>query len=318
MKDIPDYAELPEAAVGGRSGWGVFGDADNVGLLNLQEPDKVLAASRLIRRGKVFPLDAGPMAFAPPAARIRGFPRHTLLHRSGEIGFDDVIDNFYPQVSSQWDALAHVAYRPDAFYNGASEADILAGRRNTIEHWAKRGIVGRAVLLDIARTLSDDGRSYSPGDPVALTVDDLEMARTRAGVEYEPGDVILMHTGFAAWYRELPESERLSKPAELSAVGVAHSEEIADYLWNSHVAAIATDTFAVEVWPPDWTDSEAPFGFLHRVLIGLFGMALGELFWLQDLAADCAADRIYEMFFVAAPMCLVGGIGSPANSIAIK
>ena len=62
----------------------------------------------------------------------------------------------------------------------------------------------------------------------------------------------------------------------------------------------------------------APFGFLHRVLIGQFGMALAELLWLKDLAENCAKDNVCEMMFVSAPLHIVGGIGSPANSIAIK
>jgi hypothetical protein len=54
------------------------------------------------------------------------------------------------------------------------------------------------------------------------------------------------------------------------------------------------------------------------MLIGQFGMALGELWWLRDLAGDCAADGIYEMFLVSAPLNAPGGIGSPANAVAIK
>ncbi len=54
------------------------------------------------------------------------------------------------------------------------------------------------------------------------------------------------------------------------------------------------------------------------MLIGQLGMALGELWWLNDLAADCAADGIHEMFGVSAPMNAPGGIGSPANAVAIK
>jgi hypothetical protein len=47
-------------------------------------------------------------------------------------------------------------------------------------------------------------------------------------------------------------------------------------------------------------------------------MALGELWWLSDLAGDCAADGVYEMFLVSAPLNAPGGIGSPANAVAIK
>jgi hypothetical protein len=48
------------------------------------------------------------------------------------------------------------------------------------------------------------------------------------------------------------------------------------------------------------------------------GLALGEMWWLSDLASDCAADGIYEMFLVSAPLNAPGGIGSPANAVAIK
>ena len=59
-------------------------------------------------------------------------------------------------------------------------------------------------------------------------------------------------------------------------------------------------------------------GFLHRVLIGQFGMALGELWWTEDLAADCEADGVHEMFLTSAPLNAPGGIGSPANALAFK
>jgi hypothetical protein len=82
--------------------------------------------------------------------------------------------------------------------------------------------------------------------------------------------------------------------------------------------AIASDTFSVEVWPPDFSPEAFPFGFLHRVLIGQFGMALGELWWLDDLADDCAQDGIYECLLTSAPLNAKGGIGSPPNALAIK
>ncbi|HET6793374.1 MAG TPA: hypothetical protein VFH45_02960, partial [Acidimicrobiales bacterium] len=76
------------------------------------------------------------------------------------------------------------------------------------------------------------------------------------------------------------------------------------------------DTFAVEAWPPEFMNGV--LGFLHRILIGQFGMALGELWWLKDLADDCAGDGVYEAFLTSAPMNAPGGIGSPPNALAIK
>ena len=104
----------------------------------------------------------------------------------------------------------------------------------------------------------------------------------------------------------------------VAAPGLEHSETVCEYLWNSHAAAIASDTYGVEVFPADVSPRARPFGFLHNMLIGQFGMALGELWWLSDLASDCAADGIYEMFLVSAPLNAPGGIGSPANAVAIK
>jgi kynurenine formamidase len=318
MTELPSYADLPPAPQGGRSAWGLFGPDDNLGLVNLMTPARIAAAARLVRRGQLFCLDLPLGAISPALAAFRGTPRHHVLHAPGTTGFDDVYDNVYPQAGSQWDSLAHVGYAPDQMYNGATEQEILAGTRNTIEHWARHGMAGRAVLLDAERALRDAGRPYNPGVNVEFDVEDLELARRQAGVEYAPGDIILLHTGFAAWYLQQPRETKARLHGNVAAPGVAHTEAMCEYLWNSHAAAIASDTFAVESFPPDRGAQTHPFGFLHNMLIGQLGLALGELWWLADLADDCAADGIYEMFLVSAPMNAPGGIGSPANAVAIK
>jgi kynurenine formamidase len=295
----------------------LFGDQDNVGLINLMTPERIAAAARLVRRGQVFGLDAPLGLFEPTLAKFRGNPRHRVLHRAGTAGFDDVYDNFYPQAGSQWDSLAHVGYGPDQMYNGATEADVLAGRRNTIDHWARHGIAGRAVLLDVERAMREAGREYDPGTAV-IEIEDLELARRQAGVDYSSGDIILLHTGFAAWFTQQRGGVKFRLHDDVVSSGVARTEEMCEYLWNSHAAAIGCDTFAVEAFPVDVRPEARPFGFLHNVLIGQFGMALGELWWLHDLAEDCAADGVYESFLVSAPMNAPGGIGSPANTVAIK
>lgn len=317
---LPRYDELPAADRGGRSGWGLFGPGDSVGLLNLQTPESVLAAAKLVNRGAVFPLDAALDAVDPPLAPRRGRPRHALIHRPGPglEGLDDVYDNFNPQTSSQWDSLAHMAYAPGVFYNGATDDDVLTGRRNTIDHWARRGIVARAVVLDLARALPASGRPYTPDLATAFSVEDLELARAAAGVSYSPGCIVLLHTGFLGWYLSQSYDDRADWARNLKAPGVEHTEEMARYLWDSGLMAIASDTFAVEVWPPDRRPEASPFGFLHRVLIAQFGMALGELWQLGDLAADCAQDGVYECLLTSAPLHGRGGIGSPPNALAIK
>jgi kynurenine formamidase len=316
---LPNYDDLPLAARGGRSAWGLFGPGDSVGLLNLQTPERVAAAGRLISSGETFSLNAPTDVPGPPLFR-RGEVRHTVIGLGGRAAFDDKLDNYYPQGSSQWDSLAHIGYDADQFYNGATADDITARARNTIDHWARRGIAGRGVLIDIDAALGGAGRGFDPASPRAITVAELDAAREAAGIQWQPGDVLLLHTGFLGWYRQQAADVRAAtaETGALRAVGLAHDEEMACYLWNAHIAAVASDNPAVEVWPPDGSEDAFPFGFLHRMLIGQFGMALGELWWLEDLARSCRRDGRYEVFLTAAPINVPGGIGSPANALAIK
>ena len=142
MSELPRYEDLPTAPRGGRSAWGLFGPDDNLGLVNLMTPARVAAAAGLVRTGRMFPLDLPLGVISPALAKSRGTPRHTIVHQPGSVGFDDLYDNFYPQASSQWDSLGHVGYAPDEFYNGATEAEVLSGARNTIDHWARHGLAG--------------------------------------------------------------------------------------------------------------------------------------------------------------------------------
>jgi len=319
MTELPNYADLPPAPEGGRSGWGLFGAGDNLGLVNLMTPERIAAAARLVRRGSgVLPGHAARQRFPrrwPRSAARRGITSCTSAARPGST---TSTTNFYPQASSQWDSLAHVGYAPDQMYNGVTEQEVLAGTRNTIDHWARHGLAGRAVLLDVERAMREAGLPYDPGGSSAIGVDGLELARRQAGVEFAPGDIILLHTGFAAWYVEQPSQVKFRLHGNPATPGVEHSEAVCEYLWNSHAAAIASDTYGVEVFPADMSAEARPFGFLHNMLIGQFGMALGELWWLSDLARDCTADGVHEMFLVSAPLNAPGGIGSPANAVAIK
>lgn len=198
--------------------------------------------------------------------------------------------------------------------------DITVRARNTIDHWARRGIAGRAVLIDIDRALGGAGDGYDPASSRAITAGELDAARAAAGVEWQAGDVLLLHTGFLGWYtrQEAKVRTAMAEPRALRAVGLAHDEEMARYLWDAHIAGVVADNPSVEVWPADPSDAAFPFGFLHRVLIGQFGMALGELWWLDDLARSCRRDGRHEVFLTAAPVNVPGGIGSPANALAIR
>jgi kynurenine formamidase len=317
MPDLPTYRDLPvaEGAPAG-SAWGLWDSDDQLGTLNLLTPERTVAAAGLVRKGAVFPLNL-PVNEPEPPLYGRGAVRQTVVGEGGN-GRDDYLDNFWPQASSQWDSLRHIRHPEDGWYNGVRDAEIVAGGGKLgIENIARRGIAGRGVLLDIERCLVSSGRPLNYASSTLITVDDLEACREAQGVEVREGDILLVHTGWLRWYREQTTPavrEALSDRAQLEAPGLGPAFEMAEYLWNLHIAAIAADNPALEAWPPN----PATGGFMHWKLIPHFGMPIGELWWLADLADDCAADSISEFFFTSAPLNVPGGVGSPPNALSIK
>ncbi len=181
-----------------------------------------------------------------------------------------------------------------------------------------RGIVGRFLLVDVARHRERSGKALDQKSAEAIGVDELEATLEEQGTPAQVGDILLLRFGWMAWYEAAGREDRLyaaGAPEEIGTPGLAHEEAVARWLWDKHVAAVATDSPALEVLPVDQTTIER---FLHIRLIPLLGIAIGEMFQLEDLAADCAGDRVYEGLFTAAPLNKVGGSGSTANALAIK
>ncbi|WP_322796743.1 cyclase family protein [Tepidiforma sp.] len=313
---LPRFDQLPAVPdAPPQSAWWLFGRDDDIGMFNLQTPERIAAAARLVQRGAMFPLNWNLELPNPPLFN-RGALRQTIF--GGAIHHDDVLDNFYPQASSQWDTLVHVGNSRHGFYNGIRKEEVTGkpGSRGGIDRWAQRGIAGRAVLLDLGRFLASRGEPIDFTTDRRFSVDELEACRQAQGVEFAPGDVLLIRTGWTEWYESLdaPARSALANMAAFRAPGIAAGEAMAEYLWNRHFAAIAGDLPSLEAWPPRREHG----GFLHEWLLGMFGMAIGELWDLSRLAADCAADGRYEAFLVSAPLNKTGGIGSPPNAIAFK
>jgi kynurenine formamidase len=319
---LPRYRDLPiDARYPKKSAWGLFGDDDAVGMFNLQTPQRVAAAAQLVRKGAVFALNWEQNKPNPPLFG-RGALRHTVF-RTIPVGHhgDDVLDNFYPQASSQWDALTHVGDFEHGFWGGVT-AQQLNGerekRRLGIHNWAQRGIAGRCVLLDVARHRAQQGRPIDCAASDGISIEDLQGTLAAQQVTPEPGDVWLIRTGWVGWYEQQRFVTRmgLADRNALKAPGLACSEAMAEFLFDHHPAAIAADNPALEAWPPpSFVD---PDGFLHHFLLGRFGIAIGELFVLDALAEDCAQDGVHAALFTSAPLNIVGGTGSPPNALVLK
>src|SRR5665213_4256517 len=81
------------------------------------------------------------------------------------------------------------------------------------------------------------------------------------------------------------------------------------------IAAICTDTWGCEVRPNETKDAFQPW---HWVVIPMRGLTMGEIFYLEELAEDCAADKVYEFFFCGPSLPITKAVGSPVNPMAIK
>ena len=101
----------------------------------------------------------------------------------------------------------------------------------------------------MARALARVGRAFDPQSETAFGVQELEVARRYGRVEYGCGDILLVHTGFLAWYLSLSVPEKGALPGTFSAPGLARDEDVCRYLWDNQMSAVASDNPAVEVWP---------------------------------------------------------------------
>jgi kynurenine formamidase len=298
--------------------WGKWGPDDELGTLNYITPEVIRNSARLVKRGETFslaiPLDnTGPQInqprrFNPIHRMILTGPDFTTgaFKRPGGVGFADDMVIMALQCATQWDALSH-CFLDGKLYNGydANLVSSEGAKRNGMEKMA-RHIVTRGVLLDLPRA---KGVSWlEPG--YAITAADLDAGLRAQKVAVAQGDALLIRTGQMAQCRK---RGGWGDYAGGDAPGLSfHS---AGWLHEHRIAAVATDTWGMEVRPNELPDSYQP---LHQILIPTMGMLVGEIFDLDALAEDCAKDRVYEFQFVAPPLPITGAVGSPINPLAIK
>jgi len=318
MAILPTHKTIDEAAEK-LSNWGRWGDDDNVGTLNLATPEKVAKAAALVQRGTVFPMGL-PLNEKLQSGLFGG--RYNPIHAFAATGTDAVAGDMLERVgiqyaddtlampvqgSTHWDSLNHVFHNGKMY--GGHDATLVSaaggGSRNGIEH-ARGRHVGRGVLLDIARFRGVEWLE----DGEAIYSEELDKCAEAQGISIESGDFVLIRTG---------QQERCLKAGDWTgyaggdAPGVAF--ETCYWLKEKDIAAICADTWGVEVRPNETDAVNQPW---HWVVIPAIGIAMGEMLYMRDLAADCASDKRYEFFFCAPPLNLPGGTGSPINPLAIK
>ncbi|UGT44082.1 cyclase family protein [Nocardia yamanashiensis] len=253
---------------------------------------------RLIELGQPF-FTGMPCSPNHPGFRMTLARRHgDMVRADGGSAANEVIVTG-GHVGTHIDALSHVSH--DGLLHGGIDAAAAQRGGRFTSHGAEHlpGFLCRGILLDIARV--HDTETLPGGYEV--TVADLEAAATAAGVAPEPGDVVLIRTGWARLFDD--PAAYLGSAGGVPGVGVA----AARWLAARGVVATGADTTAYECIPPDAGHSVLP---VHRALLVDAGIYILEHLALEELSSL----GISEFVFVLAPLRIVGGTGSPVRPLA--
>ncbi|HET6394916.1 MAG TPA: cyclase family protein [Blastococcus sp.] len=307
------------------SNWNRWGADDGIGTVNYLDAEKRAAAAALIQRGASFSLSLPFDENGPQFGwRRRVNPVHTMLSTGqdtaeqmglphGLTAADDTV--FMPlQCSTQWDGLGHV-FDHGVAWNGRKGSDVVTSEGDSVTGIERIAapVVGRGVLLDVGRALGEDGE-LPDGCPITSADLDETVRRQGPSSAVGRGDIVLVRTGqLSRVRRALAEGAGWGSYAGGPAPGL--SFETAGWLHAREIAAIATDTWGVEVRPNEWPNSMQP---LHQVALPHIGLLLGEMWDLDELATDCAEDGVYEFFLAAQPLPFTRAVGSPVNPVAVK
>ena len=280
-----------------------WGAAAQRGAANLITPAKVLEAKNLITRGTLYQLGhvyetAMPM-FGTRHFSLRITQGFGPMGTNQTVYHDELVSGEIGQIGTQFDGLGHIGVG-DLFYNGHNRREFAQAEGLTrlgIENVG--AIVTRGVLVNVA---AYKGVPMLAGG-YEISLADIQGALKRQNVEIRAGDVVLIHTGWGGLW--IKDNAKFTGTAP--GVGLA----AAQYLVDSEVVIVGSDTWATEVVP----NPNASLAFpVHQLLIPRNGIYIFENLLTEELARDNA----YEFAFFFAPLRLKGATGSPGNPIAIR
>ena len=294
------------------SNWGRWGEDDQRGTLNLIDQAAVLRGVAAVKQGRAFSLaipfdEDGPQMGLIPG---RDNPQREMIavnqsYTGDTSDFCATDDRFSMgmQAATHWDTLAHAGYE-ERYYNDTpfSAVDEAGCHRLGIDTVGP--IATRGVLLDVARALGVD--TFDDGHPI--TGDDLQAAADLGSIAVQPGDVLMVRTGQMAFLAQ-GDKLRFADPSP------GLSTKSVEWLRDHDVAAVATDTLVFECWPCEDPAVLLPVHLLH---LRDMGMLQGQLWFLDELAADCAADGQYDGLLTATPLPFTRGAGSPIAPTFVK
>ncbi len=299
--------------------WGRFGPDDQRGTLNLLTPATVLAALASAATGQVIslamPIRGATSSAAPttvPHLRGRPLPQHFMSVDGGDYAAgtrpvgaglrlaDDAVIVTHHGTTTHMDALCHM-WSGEELYNGHPAARVRSYGATRCGIETVGGVVARAVLFDVPRHL---GLDHLPVD-----------FRVSAGLlreihdDVRPGDVAVVRTGWPLVWDSSPEEYWSGQPGLSAGAG--------RWLASRDVAVVASDNAAIGGLNARQLADEGLEDDLHMILLWRHGVHLAEMLWLEELGTACADRAGGDFVFVAAPLRIEGGTGSPINPLAI-
>lgn len=288
--------------------WGRWGPDDEGGALNLLTAERVAAAVALVREGITttlsLPLNTHLAEHNPSPADHHMTALAAAAADADRTHFnkDYVGADYHNDGHTHIDALSHVAY-DGSLYNGKPETAVTdAGARTDSIAVLKDGLIGRGVLLDVPRARGVPW--LEPGEHTFS--EDLEAAEGGQGVRVGQGDVLLIRTGHARRLKELGPWDTPNAKAGLHPTALS-------FVADRDIAVLGSDGNSDTA--PSTTDGVAfP---IHVLTITAMGIHLLDYLQFEDVREICERTGRWEFLFVAAPLRIVHGTGSPLNPIAV-
>jgi len=294
-----------------------YGPDDEVGALNEMTPASVVAAAKLVKKGKIYDLDPGRfrgmplwpghppfevITFRTPLGIYNQKDQEWLMkNNDAHIGFISELIMGTAHTGCHMDSLAHITVGEDNhWYNGFKEATDL-GDWGPLKADASTipPVITRGVLIDVA------GYKCVKMLPAGycITVADLKGALAKQGTVLKPGDTVLVRTGqLSAW----PNKAEMAKGGG-AGLGLEAVKWLAE---QNRAILMGVDQAAFECDSPDPTNPHP----VHQYMLIENGIHIMEFPYLEDLAKD----KVYEFMFVVLPLKIKGATGSMIRPIAVN
>ncbi len=280
-----------------------WGPNDERGSMNRQTAAAVMNAAKLIKTGEVIEL-GHVLGDKMPFFGTRRFDVHikrTFMNQpSNRRGSnEEIVISEIGQVGTQFDGFAHQTHE-NLWYNRV-KVDENATRTGFLKYGVHTvgAVFTRGVLIDVAAL---KGVETLP-DTYEITVQDLEDALKKQNTTLQPGDAILINTGWhKLWAKD---NARFVKSCP--GIGI----KAAEWLIAKEPILLGSDNWPVEVSPNPDPQLSLP---VHQVALVVHGVHLLENLKLDELAQK----QVYEFGFIMQPLKIQGGSGSTVAPIAVR